>query len=133
MVQNIQMRCVLVFVLSLLYTVGNCSSVYRRTYLHELKRATDEKIEADWIHIGITYIENTVIAAAKQGLTNYTTRQFSGCEAVCPIVIESTKETIHKNMCENIINRIKTLAAERFPDSEITYNGATGQYTLNWA
>jgi hypothetical protein len=123
-------------ILSLLYTVSAQRSstvpVYSRTYLRGLKRLENERIQTELITRGITYIEDSVFAAAKQGLLQYTTEPFEGCEAY-PRPSEFTPFGIDKGVCEHIVNGIHRLVSERFPDSEIIYEANTKQYTLKWS
>jgi hypothetical protein len=130
-------------ILSLLYAVS-VQSVYSRTYLRGLKRIENERIQTQYIHIGYTYIEDAVFAAAKQGLLQCTTRPFLPCETPGefspttvsyndpndpPIMITNMFD---KDVCENIINGIKSLIIQQFPDSEIRYNTKTKRYTIKW-
>lgn len=122
-------------IVSLLYAVSAQTQptvpVYSRTYLRGLKRLEDERIQTDFITRGITYIEYNVLMAAKQGLVKYTTESFEGCEAYAR-PSELAPFGIDKDVCENIVNGIYTLVSERFPDSEVTYDADTKQYTLKW-
>jgi hypothetical protein len=104
---------------------------YSRTYLRGLKRLENERIQAEFINRGITYIEHSVFTAAKQGLVKFTTEPFNGCETdTSPS--ELAPFGFDKTVCENIVNRIKTLVSERFPDSELLYDANTKRYTLKW-
>ena len=62
-------------ILFFLYTVSAQTSTedttYSRIYLRGLKRIEDERMQTEWVNRGITYIENAVFAAAKQGLVKY--------------------------------------------------------------
>ena len=120
----------LAIVLSLTYAVSaQTSSVlpfYSRIYLRGLKRLENERIQFEYINTGFTYIEDSVFAAAKQGLVNFTTEPFPGCE------LYSLPIGVDKAVCENIVNGIHALVSERFPDSEVLYDAATKQYTLKW-
>lgn len=113
----------LILILSLLYTVSAQTSVYSRIYLRGLKRLENERIQSEHINMGITYIEHSVITAAKQGLVQFTTEPFNGCE---------TYTRLDKAMCENIVKGVYALVSERFPDSEVLYDAATKRYTLKW-
>jgi hypothetical protein len=105
--------------------------VYSRTYLRGLKRVENERIQAEFINRGITYIEHSVFTAAKRGLLSFTTRPFYGCETdINPS--ELAPYGVDKAVCENIVNGIKKLVSERFPDSEVLYDTTTRQYTLKW-
>lgn len=120
----------LAIVLSLTYAVSAQTSsvlpLYSRIYLRGLKRLENERIQSEYINTGITYIEDSVFAAAKQGLVNFTTEPFPGCE------LYSLPIGVDKAVCENIVNGIHALVSERFPDSEVLYDAATKQYTLKW-
>jgi len=123
-----------ILILCLLYTVCAQPSAfpkYSRNYLRGLKRLENERIQANYINQGITYIENKVFTAAKQGLVNYTTEPFLGCE-VYSSPIDTLLVGFDKTICENIVNGIYALVSERFPDSEIIYDTATKRYTLKW-
>jgi len=125
----------LAIILSLLYVVKAQTSsdlpVYSRIYLRGLKSLENERIQTDLINRGITYIEDSVFRAAKHGLVKYTTEPFEGCEAYAR-PNELAPFGFDKGVCENIVNRIHTLVSERFPDSEVIYDGNTKQYTLKW-
>jgi hypothetical protein len=112
----------------LLYTVS--AHQYSRIYLRGLKRLENERITAEYIYKGFTYIENAVFSAAKQGLLKYRTEPFEGCE----VYSRSSNEhpAFDKEVCENVINGIQKLVSERFSDSEILYNPNTKRYTLKW-
>ena len=116
----------------LLYTVSaQHSHQYSRIYLRGLKRLENERITAEYIYKGFTYIENAVFSAAKQGLLKYRTEPFEGCE----VYSRSTEDypvAFDKDVCENIVNGIQKLVSERFSDSEILYNPNTKRYTLKW-
>ena len=65
-----------------------------------------------WIEKGFSYIANSVIATAKQGIVQYTTEPWEDCEI--------------------IVNGITAFISNHFPDSEIIYDDNTKQYTLKW-
>lgn len=130
-------------ILSLLYAVS-AQNVYSRAYLRGLKRIENERIQTQYIHIGYTYTEDAVFNAAKQGLMQYKTRPFLPCETPgefppvtvayndpndSPIMITNMFD---KDVCENIINGIRSLIIQQFPDSEIIYDADTKRYTLKW-
>ena len=116
-------------ILFLLYSVSaqTVLPVYSRVYLRGMKRVENERIQAEFINRGITNIEHSVFTAAKQGLLNFTTEPFNGCETY-----EFSPMKLDKDVCENIVNGIKILVSERFPDSEFIYDANTKQYTLTW-
>jgi hypothetical protein len=113
-----------------LFTVS-AESVYSRIYLRGLKNVEIERMQTEFIYSGITYIEDAVFRAAKQGLVKYTTERFEGCD-VYATAHEDSPMRMDKDVCENIVNGIYTLVSERFPDSEIIYDADTKQYTLKW-
>lgn len=119
----------------LLYTVSAQSSsplpAYSRMYLRGLKRLENERIQTELITRGITYIEDSVFAAAKQGFVHYTTQPFEGCEAYTR-PSELARFGFDIDVCEYIVHGVYTLVSERFPDSEIVYDANTKQYTLKW-
>ena len=105
--------------------------VYSRIYLRGMQRLENERIQSEYISKGITYIEESVFTAAKQGLVKFTTEPFLGCDFYkSPSVVEDG--IIDKTVCENILNGIHTLVSERFPDSTVIYDAATKRYTLKW-
>jgi len=105
--------------------------VYSRIYLRGMQRIENERIQSEYITKGITYIEESVFTAAKQGLVKFTTEPFLGCDFYkSPSVVEDG--IIDKTVCENILNGIHTLVSERFPDSTVIYDAATKRYTLKW-
>ena len=133
-----------ILILCLVYTVfakrgpppvsansDDATHVYSRTYLRGLKRLETERIQAEFINRGITYIEHSVISAAKRGLLRFTTEPFYGCETDINSS-ELAPYGFDKAVCENIVNGIKRLVHERFPDSELLYDATTKQYTLKW-
>lgn len=104
---------------------------YFRNYLRSFKKLENERIQTDLIIRGITYFENEIFTAAKQGLSQYSSQPFDGCPAhIGPS--ELTPFGFDKMVCENIVNGIKALVAERFPDSELIYDIKTRCYTLKW-
>ena len=105
--------------------------IYSRIYLRGLKHLEDERIQADWINRGITYIENAVFAAAKQGQVKYITEPFEGCDAYTR-PSEGSPLGIDKELCEKVITGIRALVSQRFPDSAILYNPKTKRYMLKW-
>ena len=115
-------------ILLLLYTVlGQTSSplpIYSRVYLQGMKRYENERIKTELINQAITYLETEVFTAAKKGLVKYTTDPVEECE--------NNEFRLDKEVCENIVNEIKTLVSERFPDSDLIYDTNTKQYTLKW-
>jgi hypothetical protein len=120
----------LILILSLLCTTS-ALPVYSRMYLRGLRGVENERIQAEYINKGITYLEHAVFTAAKQGLAQYTTEPFQGCE----IYARSNMLApfgLDKVTCENIVNGIHTLVSERFPDSELLYDAAKKRYTLKW-
>lgn len=119
----------LILILCLLYTVCAQPSAfpkYSRNYLRGLKRLENERIQAEYINQGITYIEQGVFSAAKQGLVKYTIGPFPDC------TFYSRPSGVDKEVCDNILKGIRILVSERFPDSEIMYDSKTKQYTLKW-
>jgi hypothetical protein len=102
---------------------------YSRMYLRGLKRVETERIQTELITRGIAYIENAVFSAAKQGHLHYTTEPFLGCEVIHSELFAAGIDT---QACEYVLQGIKTLVAQRFPDSELLYDKNTRRYTLNW-
>jgi len=96
-----------------------------------LKRLENERIQAQYINQGITYIEQGVFTAAKQGLVKYTIGPFPDC-AFYSSPSDDLPNGVDKEVCDNILNGIRILVSERFPDSEILYDTTTKQYTLKW-
>lgn len=117
-------------ILCFLYAASAQTHVYSRTYLRGLKQFENERIQAEFIDRGITYIENEVFTAAKQGFTHYTTGSFDGCKSYGPS--ELAPFGLDKAACENIVTGIRTLVSERFPDSDVLYDTNTKRYTLKW-
>lgn len=105
--------------------------IYSRTYLRGLKNAENKRLQTEFINNGFAYIKNAVFNAAKQGLSHYTTDPFLGCD-VYNTINELSRIGLNKENCDTIINEIKLLVSNRFPDSEIIYNINTNQYTLKW-
>ena len=134
-IYSIIVYIMLAIIPSLLYVVSAQTSstlyVYSRTYLRGLKTLENERIQADFINRGITYIEESVFAAAKQGLVKYKTEPFEGCESYTR-PNELAPFGLDKGVCENIVNGIHALVSERFPDSDIIYDANTKQYILKW-
>ena len=133
-----------ILILSLLYTVcaqrglppvpansDDASHAYSRTYLRGLKRLEDKRIQDEFINRGIKYIESSVFTAAKRGLLSFTTRPFDSCETDI-VPNELAPYGFDKTVCKNIVNGIKTLVSQRFPDSVLLYDATTKQYTLKW-
>jgi hypothetical protein len=118
-------------ILCFLYSVAAQSPVYSRAFLRDLKRVEIEKVQTESIALGIKYIEDTVLGAAKRGLLEYTFEPLEDCDLylgeVHDLPIVFTKE-----ICENIVSGIRTLAYQRFPDSDIAYNKKTKRYRMKW-
>jgi hypothetical protein len=104
---------------------------YSRMYLRGLKRLENERIQSEQIARGITYIEDSVFTAAKQGLVSFTTEPFYGCDQYTQ-PSEISPAGVDKVVCEHIVHGIRSLVSQRFPDSEITYDPVTKRYTLSW-
>ena len=119
-----------ILLLSLLFAVSAQTTVYSRTYLRGLKQLENERVQTEMINTGIAMIEYSVFTAAKEGFVKFTTQPFEGCELY--VKSQFTPPGVDKVACENIVNRIKTLVSERFPDSEVLYDANTKQYTLKW-
>jgi len=119
------MLCALL--LSLLYTASSqeIAPIYR-VYLRGMKQTEDERIQAAMINGAITAIDERVFSAAKQGLLEYTTEPFEGCE------IYSKRGNIDRSLCETVVAGIREHVSHRFPDSKLIYNEKTLQYTLKW-
>ena len=105
--------------------------VYSRIYLRGLKNVETERIQAEIINTGFTYIENAVFNAAKKGLSFYTSDPFPGCDDY-DILNKFLVLGINKEGCNTIIDEISILVSNRFPDTEILYDYKTKQYTLKW-
>jgi hypothetical protein len=118
-------------ILCFLYTVSaqTLTPPYSRMYLRGMKRIENERITEEFINRGITYLENAVFTAAKQGHLRYRSEPFEGCEAYS---IPNDDYSFDKEICKNIVNGIQKLVSERFPDSEILYNPKTKRYILKW-
>ena len=106
--------------------------VYSRMYLRGLKQMENERLQSEYITKGITYIEDSVFAAAKRGLVKFTTEPFYGCE-VYSRPSELAAFGLDRVVCEHIVKGIRTLVSERFPDSELLYDDIAKRYTLIWA
>ena len=120
------------FLLFLLSVVA-AAPVYSRTYLRGLQKQ-------ELITAAITHIEYALLVTAKQGLTHYTTPPFS-CEqsemngeiADNLLNIRSnSRYNLDKEKCETIVRDVRAAVSRRFPDSDLTYDASTHQYTLSW-
>lgn len=124
-----------VLILSFLYFVSaqspSAMPIYSRAYLLGLRQLENERVQAHLINRGIWYVENAVFHAAKQGLVKVTEYNYQGCEAWSR-PSEIAPYGLDKEVCENIIDGIKKLVSERFPDSEVIYDTKTKQHTLKW-
>jgi hypothetical protein len=67
-------------------------------------------------------------------LVQYTTDPFQGCEelAINNRPSDLAPFGFDKEVCENVVNGIRSLVSERFPDSEVLYDANTKRYTLKW-
>lgn len=117
----------LAIILFFLYGVSSLMKGIYRIDLRGLKDFENKRIQTDMIRDGIMFLENNVFMAAKQGLLNYTTEPFEGCESFA-----AKQSGLDKGACENIVREIHTSFSERFPDSEIIYDADTKKYTLEW-
>ena len=117
------------FLLCLLSCVT--AETYSRVYL----RGVQQK---QLIYSGIMAIENAVLQAANQGLTQITSPPFS-CEAddesgSYTRLLHLYKELhLDKEKCELIVRKLRATVSRQFPDSDLTYDETTNQYTLSWA
>lgn len=118
----------LILVLCFLYTTLAEPIAYSRAYLRGLKHAENMRLQVELINRGSTYLEGAIIIAAKKGLTQYTTEEFLGCDGPSELIPYGMEKTT----CENIVNGIRAIISERFPDSEIIYDVTSRRYTLNW-
>ena len=120
----------LIRILCLLYTVSAQAPVYPRAYLRSLKRLESERVQAEMITNGIAMIEAAVFSAAKEGFGQFTTLPFEGCELYG--TSQFAPPGVDIAACEHIVNGIRALVSERFPDSELMYDARTKRYTLKW-
>lgn len=118
------MRSLILFVLCRV-SAQEISPIYR-VYLRGLKQAENERKQAALINEAITYIEDHVFTAAKEGFVKYTTESFEGCE------VYSKQMKLDKEVCENVVAGVRNLVSHRFPDSELIYDKNTQKYTLKW-
>ena len=118
------MRSLMLFFLCTV-SAQEISPIYR-VYLRGLKQAENQRKQAALINEAITYIEDHVFTAAKQGFVNYTTESFEGCE------VYSKRMALDRGVCENVVTEVRNLVSERFPDSEVIYDKNTHKYTLKW-
>ena len=122
------MFSLMICLLSIVYSQASSQiPTYSRIDLRGLKRIEGKRIQALWIEKGFSYIANSVINAAKQGIVQYTTEPWEGCES-----FTARESIIDRESCEIIINGIMTLVSNHFPDSEIIYDDNIKQYTLKW-
>lgn len=112
------------------YTVS-AQSIFSRAYLRGLKRLEDERLQAQLINHGIDYLETEVFKAAKTGRLSYTTNPFPGCQYFSR-PSEISTNGLEQVVCENIVNEIKKLVTEHFPDSKLVHNEKDQTYTLYW-
>lgn len=122
----------LLYLLSLLTNLA-AAPVYSRTYLRGLQ-------QQEIIKYGIKEVESIVLNAAMQGLTHFTTQPFS-CEWYSeeandrPLSLgypEMYRHNLDKETCEMIVYKLRIAVCSRFPDSDLTYDASTHQYTLSW-
>ena len=79
--------------------------------------------------MGITHIENGIFTSAKKGHLKYITEPFEGCDFYFD---NHHNLPFDKEGCDIIVNNIKTIIFDRFPDCDITYDDITKQYTFTW-
>ena len=109
-----------------LFAVVSAES-YSRGFLRDMKRQEDKKLYQYYINEGVQQIENSVLLAAKEGQT-----QLSIYNPGCIEIIQNNKR-ISIERCEYILNEIKFEISNKFPDSDLTFNEQTKQYTLDWS
>ena len=114
------------FLLLSLFAMTSATS-YSRGFLRDMKNQEDKKLYQYYINEGVQQIENSVLLAAKKG-----EKQFSIYNPGCIEIIENDKR-ISIERCEYILNEIKFEISIKFPDSDLTFNTQTNQYTLNWS
>ena len=122
----------LLYLLSLLTNLA-AAPVYSRTYLRGLQ-------QNEMIATAIIHIERIVLATAHQGLTHFTTQPFS-CDWYSeeandrPLNLRSPeiyRLNIDREKCETIVYEVRKAVSQLFPDSDLTYDASTHQYTLSW-
>jgi hypothetical protein len=111
-------------ILCVLYIIAVAAKgpTYTRDYLRGQKQIADDVRRKHLIHEGIKAIETAIFAAASNGLTEYTP-PFQGCQEY---------EFVSIDDCKYVVPRIHAIITRRFPDSDITYNKITQQYTMKW-
>jgi hypothetical protein len=118
----------LLFVLLILHFVCTCAKEisYSRAYLKSLGGLEKERIVRESILTAYRYIESGVISAAKEGLVEYISEPYFGCDDL-PNTLG-----IDRPMCEQILKDLLKLVSERFADSDIIFDSVSKRYTLMW-
>ena len=109
--------------LSILSTVS--AESFSRTYLRDMKRVEEERQNRLQINGVVQHIKQLVFQTATNGLTEISSAPFEGCKY-------SHDSQISVEACEYIVSEIKSEIIQMFPDSDLSYNDKTKQYTLKW-
>ena len=112
----------------LCFLTAVAANTYSRGYLRGLHKAEWEREHAEWIRNGTAYLEEVIVTAAKQGRTHYTTESIH-----CEYFTGPNEFNLNKERCETVVRELRNAVSDRFPDSDMTYDATTHQYTLSWA
>lgn len=95
---------------------------YTRAFLRGLKKY-DEDYKLNQIINGVvSYVENRVLQAAKEGKTYYT-EPFYGCDMYDSFVVKH---------CDAITDEVKMKVQTLFPECDLAHDVKTNRYILSW-
>jgi hypothetical protein len=114
----------LMFILLSILSTASAES-FSRSYLRDMKRVEEERINRLQINGAVNYIKQLIFQAAKNGLTEISSEPFEGCKY-------SRDSQISLEACEYIVSEIQTTITQIFPDSDLSYDYKTKKYTLKW-
>ena len=110
------------FLLLCAVSMGCAYAQYTRSFLRGLKNYDDDSKRLHYINGAVSYIENKILQAAKEGKTYYT-EQFYGCDMYGePFLVRN---------CDHITHEVRVKVEQLFPECDLAYAGG-GRYILSW-
>ena len=93
-----------------------------------------------WITSAADYVQDNVIAVAKEGVTHYTLEHPVDCLGFIWEKTEGRHYGLHEpphiiktlEECEGFVDKVRKRVVKRFPDSDITFDEKTKIYTIKW-
>lgn len=96
---------------------------YTRAFLRGLKKYDEDYKLNQVINAVVSYVENRVLQAAKEGKTYYT-EPFYGCDMYGDPFIAKH--------CDAITEEVKLKVQTLFPECDLSHDVKTNRYILSW-